>query len=338
MAQPPAADPQRRGDRALPHRRADAGKTDQPGVLRLAAPRGRAASTRAASSSPSTPRARPSARCSTSSATPAAPSCSTATWPAGRGCSPGSGCYLDVKRMELAYHELNRREYELTKHVSLRQLDPLALIELRDDRAVHVRRCPRSCSTSTARATTSAGCESVAVSIPCVVGPYAERQLHADPAEAARSAPALRSATRLRPRRARTTLASATTSAACSPSSPAPASNDSGLFETNLRDERLPAVRGLRGDQPVAARTARPTCAQFDYDTISDVVLHLRYTAREGGAGAARGGRPTTLQDEDHGGRRPSARSGCCRCATSSPPSGPGSPQPRWTRATRSHR
>jgi Tc toxin complex TcA C-terminal TcB-binding domain len=33
--------------------------------------------------------------------------------------------------MELAYHELNRREYELTRHVSLRQLDPKALLALR---------------------------------------------------------------------------------------------------------------------------------------------------------------------------------------------------------------
>ena len=33
----------------------------------------------------------------------------------------GERLALDVKRMELAYHELNRREYELTKHVSLRR-------------------------------------------------------------------------------------------------------------------------------------------------------------------------------------------------------------------------
>ena len=31
----------------------------------------------------------------------------------------------------MAYHDLNRREYELTKHVSLLQLDPQALLELR---------------------------------------------------------------------------------------------------------------------------------------------------------------------------------------------------------------
>ncbi len=30
--------------------------------------------------------------------------------------------------MEMAYHENNKREFELTKHVSLRQLNPLALL------------------------------------------------------------------------------------------------------------------------------------------------------------------------------------------------------------------
>jgi hypothetical protein len=33
--------------------------------------------------------------------------------------------------MEMAYHDNNKRELELTRHVSLRQLDPLALIDLR---------------------------------------------------------------------------------------------------------------------------------------------------------------------------------------------------------------
>ena len=33
--------------------------------------------------------------------------------------------------METAYLELNQREYELTRHVSLLQVDPLALLQLR---------------------------------------------------------------------------------------------------------------------------------------------------------------------------------------------------------------
>lgn len=60
------------------------------------------------------------------------------------------------------------------------------------------------------------------------------------------------------------------------------AQNDSGMFETNLREERyLPfegsgAISEWQLELPAGIR-------QFDYDTISDAILHLRYTAREGG-------------------------------------------------------
>jgi receptor-binding and translocation channel-forming TcA subunit of Tc toxin len=69
----------------------------------------------------------------------------------------GERLSLDVKRMELAYHELNRREYELTKHVSLRQVNPRALVELRT-----VGQCTvdlsEEVSISMVRVTTSGGC------------------------------------------------------------------------------------------------------------------------------------------------------------------------------------
>jgi hypothetical protein len=58
--------------------------------------------------------------------------------------------------------------------------------------------------------------------------------------------------------------------------------NDSGLFEANMRDERyLP----FEGQGAISTwRIQLPTQFKpFDYDTISDVILHLRYTAREGG-------------------------------------------------------
>lgn len=58
--------------------------------------------------------------------------------------------------------------------------------------------------------------------------------------------------------------------------------SDSGLFETNLHDERkLPfewsgAVSQWQLDIPTDVR-------QFDFDSIADVVMHVRYIAREGG-------------------------------------------------------
>jgi hypothetical protein len=61
------------------------------------------------------------------------------------------------------------------------------------------------------------------------------------------------------------------------------AQNDSGVFELNFRDERyLPfegagAVSSWRLELPTEVK-------QFDYNTISDVILHVKYTAREGGS------------------------------------------------------
>ncbi len=88
------------------------------------------------------------------------------------GLLAGEKLWLDLKHMEMAYHDLNAREYELTKHVSLLQLDPLALLKLRTT---------GSCSVSLPEALFDMDgpghyfrrIKSVAVSIPCVTGPYA---------------------------------------------------------------------------------------------------------------------------------------------------------------------
>ena len=53
-------------------------------------------------------------------------------WDGGRkGLLSGEALYLDLKRLEMAYHDNNKRELELTKHVSLRQLNPVALLSLK---------------------------------------------------------------------------------------------------------------------------------------------------------------------------------------------------------------
>ncbi len=60
------------------------------------------------------------------------------------------------------------------------------------------------------------------------------------------------------------------------------ATNDSGMFETNLRDERFLPFEGAGAIS--AWNLALPSeLPAFDYSTISDVILHIRYTAREAG-------------------------------------------------------
>ena len=58
--------------------------------------------------------------------------------------------------------------------------------------------------------------------------------------------------------------------------------DDTGLFETSLGDERYLPFEGSGAISEWHIRLPKDF-RQFDYDTISDVVLHLRYTAREGG-------------------------------------------------------
>ena len=201
------------------------------------------------------------------------------------GLLAGEKLFLDLKRMEVAYHDLNQREYELTKSVSVQQVDPMALVQLRTTGRCTVR-LPETLFDLDGPGHYFRRIKSVAVSIPCVTGPYAsvnctltltrssirKNALLSDGAYARRDAEDDRFSDYF------SSLQSIVTSTG---------QNDSGLFETNLRDERfLPfensgAVSEWRLELPADPSKNDP--AQFDYQTISDVILHMRYTARQGG-------------------------------------------------------
>jgi hypothetical protein len=199
------------------------------------------------------------------------------------GLLAGEKLYMDIKRMDLAYHELNQREYELTKHVSLMQVDPLALLQLRTTGRCTLR-LPEPLFDMDGPAYFRR-IKSVALSIPCVAGPYASVNCKLT---------MLKSSIRKTPvvgdQYARIdaeddrfsdyygSLQSIVTSSA---------QNDSGMFETNLRDERYLPFEGSgvisEWQLELPANPSNKDPRQFDYDTISDVILHIRYTAREGG-------------------------------------------------------
>jgi len=204
-------------------------------------------------------------------------------WDAGRkGLLSGETLYLDVKRMEMAYHENNKREFELTRHISLRQLDPLALLELKVTGActfsipewLYDRDCPGHYMRRI---------KTVGISIPSVVGPYTSVNC---------TLTLQRSSVRVSP------LLTNGRSYGRDPNNEddrfkdylgasqsivtSGASNDSGMFETNLRDERFLPFEGAGAISTWSL--ALPSKLQtFDYMTISDVILHVRYTARDGG-------------------------------------------------------
>ncbi|WP_139246000.1 insecticidal toxin protein [Geodermatophilus amargosae] len=196
------------------------------------------------------------------------------------GLLAGEKLHLDVRRMELAYLDLNRREYELLKSVSLLQLAPLELVRLRaTGRATFT--IPEELFDLDTPGHYFRRIRSVSVSIPSITGPYTG---------VACTARLLRSHVRTSPALTNDRYAEATDGddrfdhqlGATEAIVTSVGSNDSGLFETNLRDERLLPFeyRGAAGEwQLELASDPRP----FDYNTITDVVLHVRYTAREGG-------------------------------------------------------
>lgn len=201
------------------------------------------------------------------------------------GLLAGEKLYLDVKRMEMAYHELNQREYELTRHVSLLQVDPLALIQLRTTGHCTVR-LPEALFDMDGPGHYFRRIKTVAVSIPCVTGPYAGVNCTLTLLKSSiRKAQILRDGVYAREDAEDDrfndyfgSMQSIVTSSA---------QNDSGLFETNLRDERyLPFENSgviSEWQLELPANPSKKDPALFDYNTISDVILHLRYTAREGG-------------------------------------------------------
>jgi Tc toxin complex TcA C-terminal TcB-binding domain len=202
-------------------------------------------------------------------------------WDSGRkGLLSGEALHLDVKRMEMAYHDNNKRELELTHHVSLRQLDPLALLALKS--------ASSSCQFDVPEWLYDRDCpghymgriKSVAISIPSVVGPYTGLNCTLTLLSSSiRKSPLLTGGEYARQGIGDDRFVDYAGSAQSIVTSSG--SNDSGLFETNLRDERfLPFERcGAIGRWQLALPVNyRP----FNYSTISDVILHIRYTARQG--------------------------------------------------------
>lgn len=201
------------------------------------------------------------------------------------GLLAGEKLYLDVKRMELAYHDLNQREYELTKHVSLLQLDPLALIRLRTTGRCTVR-LPESLFDMDGPGHYFRRIKTVALSIPCITGPYVSVNCTLRLLKSSiRKTQILKNGgyTREDAEDDRFddyfgSLQAIVTSTA---------QHDSGLFETNLRDERyLPFENSgviSEWQLELPADPSKEDPSQFDYETISDVIFHIRYTAREGG-------------------------------------------------------
>ncbi|MFH0344526.1 MAG: neuraminidase-like domain-containing protein [Chromatiales bacterium] len=190
-----------------------------------------------------------------------------------KGLLAGELLQQQLRQIEKAYIGANARELEITKHVSLFQLDPAALLELRQKGTCdfHV---PEVLFNLDFASHYFRRIKSVRLTIPSVVGPYINvsatltltgswTRTSGDPADATQPV--------------RDAVVSPQTAIATSSGN-----QDGGVFELTFSDARyLPfegagAISSWRLELPSAIRP-------FDYTTISDVIMHVSHTARDGG-------------------------------------------------------
>jgi peptidoglycan hydrolase-like protein with peptidoglycan-binding domain len=196
-----------------------------------------------------------------------------------KGLLSGEKLQYDLRRMEKSYLEQNKREYELTKHVSLALLDPVALLKLQTEGECYFS-LPEVMFDFDFPGHYLRRIKSVGLSIPCVTGPYttvsANLTLLSNRVRRNTTATGDYTYSGLEDSRFQHNVGAIQSIAVSG------GQQDSGLFELNFRDERyLPFEgSGAISDWSLALTSAVQT---FDWSTITDVVMHVRYTAREGG-------------------------------------------------------
>lgn len=189
------------------------------------------------------------------------------------GLLAGESLLLQLGQLEKQHIEQDKRDFEITQSFSLVLLSPQSLIDLRAKGVCkfiipealfdlyypgHYRRLIKS----------------VRITIPCIAGPYTNigaqlslksskiRTVDANGNDVIRVTPPGRPVTD-----------SISTSSA---------QGDSGTFELNFRDERYLPFEGAGAVESEWDLELPTAFRAFDYGTISDVILHISYTALDG--------------------------------------------------------
>jgi len=214
-----------------------------------------------------------------------------------KGLLAGEKMAYDLNRMDAAYSELNARQLELVKHVSLAQTAPFSLLKLKENGECLVE-LPEWLFDLDYPGHYMRRLKTVSVSIPCTTGPYAGINC---------TLSLVSSSIRIDPSAGGNYLRSGIddprfidqygVSQAIATSSGV---QDSGMFQLNFNDERYLPFEGA-GAVGLWRIEMPHDCNPIDFTALPDVVLHLHYTARDAGhtlATAARNGLKIVLPEQ----------------------------------------
>jgi hypothetical protein len=196
-----------------------------------------------------------------------------------KGLLSGEKLFQDLNRLDVAYLEKNKRDYEITKHISLSLVSPTALIKLKETGICEFD-IPELLFDLDYAGQYFRRIKSVSITIPCIVGPYtsvsAKLTLLKNRVRKNGNSQTPYAYTGIEDSNFTHNLVGMQSVATSQ------AQGDSGMFELNFKDERYLPFEGAgvistwRLELPVEFRS-------FDYDTISDAILHMNYTSRDGG-------------------------------------------------------
>jgi hypothetical protein len=197
------------------------------------------------------------------------------------GLLSGERLLLQLQRMEKAFMDQNVRQQEITQSFSLFQINPAALLKLRQtgnfgDQSLVENEVwiPEIAFDLLYPGQYQRVIKSVRISIPCVAGPYTNIS-----AKLTLKDSLIRKSDKLN-MDTLTSLANGRQIAKDTSITTSSSQNDGGVFELNFRDERyLPfegagAVSRWQLELPGVVRS-------FNYNTISDVIFHIGYTAKD---------------------------------------------------------
>jgi peptidoglycan hydrolase-like protein with peptidoglycan-binding domain len=196
-----------------------------------------------------------------------------------KGLLSGDKLMTDLRKLEAEYIHQNRREFEITKHISLLQMAPASLITLKETGKCTIS-LPEWLFDMDYPGHYMRRIKNVSISIPCVVGPYTSINC---------TLSLLRNETRMNAtlsggnyEKQEDDIRFKTVFGAISSIATSNAQNDNGLFELNFNDERyLPFEgTGVISDWEINLPIGNN---YFDFASLSDVIFHISYTSRNGG-------------------------------------------------------
>ena len=198
------------------------------------------------------------------------------------GLFSGERLYVGLKQLEAAYQEKRGHDFEVSKSMSLRQISPKALIELKETGTCEFE-LPEVLFDMDYPGHYLRRLKAVSLRIPCILGAHTSLNCTLRLLEHKfRTSAIAKGKADYRERTDQTDERFSTVNVPISSIAVSSLDDENGVFELNFRDERYLPFEGAgtiskwRLELPDKFR-------QFDYDTITDVVMRMRYTSVDGG-------------------------------------------------------